>query len=68
MRESHVHGFRDGMLLVAASTPGRGLDADVIRSVPLADLAFAETCEQDDSAEDEEPSEHSGWTASWQDD
>jgi hypothetical protein len=51
--EAHVHGFRDGELLIARGAPGAGLDADVIRTVPVADLALAETCEKDDPTEDE---------------
>lgn len=50
---THVHGFRDGRLLIATGTPGAGLDADVIRRVAVADLAFAETCEEHDPGDDD---------------
>ena len=66
VRDAHVHGFRDGVLLIAAGAPGAGLDAEVIRSVPVADLAFAETCEQDDTVEDR-AAEHSTWSTAWPD-
>jgi hypothetical protein len=47
--EVHVHGVRDGDLLLATGQPGApGLDAEVTRKVPLAELAFAETCASDD--------------------
>ena len=64
VREAHIHGFRDGMLLLAAGAPGAGLDAEIIRSVAVADLNFAETCEQDDMAEDG-ATDHSAWFMSW---
>ena len=51
--ETHIHGFRDGQLLIATGDPGAGLDAQVVRAVSVADLAFAETCERDDTPEDE---------------
>ena len=66
VREAHVHGFRDGSLLIAAGAPGAGLDAEVVRSVSVADLVFAETCEQDDVAADE-ATERSDWSISWPD-
>lgn len=49
--DTHVHGFRDGHLLIAAGAPGAGIDAQVVRTVPVIDLAFAETCERDDTRE-----------------
>ncbi len=66
VRDAHVHGYRDGMLLIAEGAPGAGLDADVIRSESVAGLAFAETCEQDDAGEDE-PADRSGRSISWPD-
>lgn len=66
VREAHVHGFRDGMLLIAAGAPGAGVDAAVVRSVPVARLAFAETCQQDDEEADG-ANEGSGWSMSWPD-
>lgn len=47
----HVHGFRDGYLLIATGEPGAGLDAEVVRAVAVAELAFAEMCEKDVAAE-----------------
>jgi hypothetical protein len=41
-------GFGRGQLLIATGTPGAGLDAQIVRTVPVVDLAFAETCERDD--------------------
>jgi hypothetical protein len=63
VRDAHVHGLRDGMLLIATGAPGTGLDAEVSHTVPVADLAFAETCEQDESVEDD--TESSSWSMSW---
>ena len=53
----HVHGIRDGELLLAAGQPGAGLDADVVTKVPLDTLRSVETCEgslhdKDDSGGD----------------
>ena len=62
--EAHVHGFRDGQLLIATGAPGAGLDAEVVRTVPVAELALAETCEKDDAAEDD-TSDGSGWSMTW---
>ncbi|GAA4689783.1 hypothetical protein GCM10023349_00010 [Nocardioides conyzicola] len=50
---THIHGFRDGHLLIASGAPGAGLDAQVVRRVATVDLAFAETCERDDTSDDE---------------
>lgn len=50
VRDSHVHGVRDGRLLLATGTPGAGLDAEVVREVELADLTYAETVEQEADA------------------
>jgi hypothetical protein len=51
--DTHVHGFRDGHLQIATGAPGAGLDAKIVRTVPVMDLAFAETCERDDTPEDD---------------
>ena len=64
VRDAHVHGFRAGMLLIATGAPGAGLSAEVTRTVPVADLAFAETCRQAASEEDES-TEGPGWAVSW---
>ena len=61
---AHIHGFRDGMLLIAADAPGAGLDAEIITSVPVADLAFAETCERDHRPEDS-ARDGSSWSMTW---
>lgn len=45
VRECHVHGVRDGRLLIASGEPGAGLDAKVTREVDLSDLHYAETVE-----------------------
>jgi hypothetical protein len=37
--DAHVHGCRDGQLLIATGVPGAGMDAEVIRTVPVADLS-----------------------------
>ena len=60
--DTHVHGFRDGHLLIATGAPGAGLDAPVVRTVPVIDLAFAETCERDDM-----PEVGSEWSMAWPD-
>jgi hypothetical protein len=64
---AHVHGLRDEQLLIATGAPGAGLDAEVVRTVPVADLAFAETCEDDDTADDHDVSDGSGWSMTWPD-
>lgn len=43
VRECHVHGVRDGRLLLASGEPGAGLDAKIIREVELSGLHHAET-------------------------
>jgi hypothetical protein len=53
----HIHGVRDGHLLLAAGEPGAGLDANVVREVTLADLRYAETCSRD-----ERPSSGPTWS------
>lgn len=50
---THVHGFRDGHLQIATGAPGAGIDAKIVRTIPVVDLAFAETCERDDTPEDD---------------
>jgi hypothetical protein len=47
VRDSHVHGVRDGRLLLARGRPGAGLDARVIREVELTALSYAETVTQE---------------------
>ncbi|SDD59645.1 hypothetical protein [Nocardioides lianchengensis] len=44
----HVHTPRDGCLLLATGAPGAGLDAAVVRAVPVAWLRYVETCGRDD--------------------
>lgn len=66
VRDAHVHGFRDGMLLIAAGAAGAGPHAVVLRAVPVARLAFAETCLQDDE-EGDGAQEGSGWSMAWPD-
>lgn len=61
--DTHVHGFRQGHLLIASGVPGSGLDARVVRQVPVADLAYAETCDRDD-----QPESGSDWAMHWPDD
>ena len=63
--DAHVHGFRDGHLLIATGAPGAGLDAHVVREVATADLSFAETCERDDT--DDETTSGSTWSITWGD-
>ena len=58
--EAHVHGCRDGQLLIATGAPGAGMDAAVIRTVPVADLSFAETCELDDTPDPDPDSDSDG--------
>ena len=53
VRDSHVHGVRDGRLLLATGEPGAGLSARVIREVELAELTYAETVTQDDEGLDQ---------------
>ena len=62
--EAHVHGCRDGQLLIATGAPGAGMDAEVIRTVPVADLSFAETCGIDDTP-DPDPDGPSSWHIGW---
>jgi hypothetical protein len=58
---THVHGVRDDMLLIATGTPGAGLDAEVLRAVPLAQVEAAETCEQDEDSGAANPD----WVLRW---
>lgn len=62
---AHVHGFRDGHLLIASGPPGAGLDAQIVGKVPVIDLAFAETCERDDTPK--VGSDGSEWSMTWPD-
>ncbi len=62
--DAHVHGCRDGQLLIATGVPGAGMDAEVVRTVPVAELNFAETCEID-GAPDSDPDEGTGWFIGW---
>ena len=64
--EAHVHGFRDGQLLIATGDAGTGLDAEVVKTVPVVELAFAETCAKDDPAQDD-TGDGSGWSMTWAD-
>jgi hypothetical protein len=41
--DAHVHGFRDGDLLIALGPAEAGLRAEVIRRVPVAQISFADT-------------------------
>ena len=44
----HIHGVKDGTLLLATGVPGAGLSAEVVRRVPLTGLRAAQTSSQDD--------------------
>ncbi|GAA5153207.1 hypothetical protein GCM10023340_34870 [Nocardioides marinquilinus] len=58
----HVHGWRDGRLLLASGDPGAGLLATVVREVPVADLLRVETV----GAPDDEPEgEGDTWRMTW---
>ena len=56
----HVHGVRDGLLQLATGEPG-GLDAEVVRTVPVAELYFAETCATAYEADESDDSAGSTW-------
>lgn len=58
---------RDGLLLLAVGAPGAELDAEVVSSVSVGDLAFAETCAQDE-AEADPITDGSDWSVDWPDD
>jgi hypothetical protein len=60
---THVHGFRDGHLQIATGPAGAGLDAQIVRTIPVSDLAFAETCERNTA--DDGPAGGSNWTMTW---
>ena len=60
--DAHVHGYREGHLQIATGVPGAGLDATVVRTVPVVDLVFAETCERDD-----DPAGGYTWSTTWPD-
>ena len=60
--QAHVHGFRDGDLLIASGPADAGLDAEVIRRVPVAHLTFAETR---NVVEPSEPDDGPSWTIAW---
>ena len=59
--DAHVHGVRDGMLQLAAGEPGAGLDVEVVRTVPLVDLSFAETHGGDADGDESDTSTGSTW-------
>lgn len=61
---AHVHGFRDGHLLIAAGPAEQGLDAKVIRKVDVTRLALAETR---DVADPSKPDDGPTWTMTWPD-
>lgn len=63
VRNSHIHGVREGQLLLATGRPGAGLDVSVIREVGLADLVSAETVEQE--ADPRQTERRSGWVMGW---
>jgi hypothetical protein len=60
--EAHVHGFREGDLLIASGPAEGGLDAEVIRRVAVTRLAFAETRNVVGSGE---PDDGPSWTIAW---
>lgn len=60
---THIHGVRDGQVLVAANPPGAGLGADIVRQVALSDLVSAETCSADTMPDD--PSTGPAWRMGW---
>ena len=64
--ETHIHGYRDGELFIGTGAPGAGVDAEVVRTVLVEELAFAETCEKDDSLEDD-TGDGPGWLMTWSD-
>ena len=64
VRATHVHGIRNGELLLASGRPGAGFDADVVRRVSIASLTGVETCSE--SRSDGAP-EQSSWTMTWDD-
>jgi len=64
----HVHGVRDAMLQLATGEPGAGVDAVVVRTVPLVDLFFAETCRDDEDGDESDTSTGSTWFMSWDSD
>jgi hypothetical protein len=63
VRDSHIHGIREGRLLLATGRPGAGLDANITREVDLADLAYAETVQQE--ADTPEAETGSDWAMGW---
>jgi hypothetical protein len=56
---SHVHGVRNGHVLLATGAPGAGLDAQIVRELDLANVVFVETVSKQD--EDEEQAEGPDW-------
>lgn len=65
VEDCHIHGIRDGHLILANSDPGDGLDAVVIREISLADISKAETVRP--SIEEVDGAGSGGWTISWGD-
>ena len=63
VRDTHIHGIREGRLLLATGPPGTGLDANVTREVLLVDLVYAETVQQEADAPESETD--NGWTMGW---
>jgi hypothetical protein len=61
--DCHVHGVRDGRLLLATGKPGGGLDASITREVDLADVVYVETVGQEDEMSEEAPS--ASWYMEW---
>jgi hypothetical protein len=65
VQDTHLHGYRDGQLQLAAGPPGAGPDVEVVRTVPVADLVFAETASRDEHADDG-GSSGPAWRMGWQ--
>ena len=61
----HVHGVRDGMLQLATGAPGAGLSAEIVRTVPVGELSFAETCQKAEDDDESDDSDGSTWYMSW---
>ena len=59
--DAHVHGVRDGLLQLALGEPGAGVDAEVVRTVPLVDLSYAETRSSDVDGDESDTSTGSTW-------
>jgi hypothetical protein len=65
VNDTHVHGLLGGQLLIATGAPGAGLDAQIVRTVAVVDLAFAETCERDDAPDG--GADKPEWSVTWPD-